>query len=74
MQHRVSHVHEINLVFRCHSALLMSPVVTEKREVHMAFSWIALQDMHTVDVRPLFLKDLLKEWVKGKECVFVSHH
>jgi 8-oxo-dGTP diphosphatase len=55
------HTHEINLVFRCHSALLMPPVVPEQREPHVAFSWIALQDMHTVDVRPSCLKDLLKE-------------
>lgn len=51
------HTHEINLVFSMRSQTLKCGVIPQRYEAHVAFAWVPMQELASIDVRPAVLKD-----------------
>ncbi|MDF3033587.1 MAG: mismatch repair protein MutT [Alphaproteobacteria bacterium] len=57
------HTHEINLIFKVHIQGLNPTITISQKEDHVAFRWIPLTEINTIDLRPAPLKSLLPRWM-----------
>lgn len=58
------HTHEYNFIFEILNHRLSFKNNVVSKESHIAFEWIALDKIATVDLRPDRLKQLLSRWLK----------
>jgi 8-oxo-dGTP diphosphatase len=60
---RCCHTHEINLIFKVAVPGLTINQPIFQQEEHVAFHWVSLETVNSVDLRPICLKQCLREWL-----------
>jgi 8-oxo-dGTP diphosphatase len=58
------HTHEINLIFMVNVPKLKCGDLISQKEDHVAFNWIPIDQLETIDLRPLYLKASISEWLR----------
>lgn len=59
------HTHEVNLIFQVNLKGIKHGVDITQKEAHVAFKWIPLNQMNTINLRPEILKNVIPQWVSG---------
>lgn len=57
------HTHEVNLIFGASFTEPLGRLEIPPREDHVAFKWVALDQLQSIDLRPEDLKELIPEWI-----------
>jgi 8-oxo-dGTP diphosphatase len=57
------HTHEINLIFKVSLKALNGLINIFQKEEHVAFQWLPLHEIDSLDFRPEPLKVLIPEWL-----------
>ena len=58
------HTHEVNLIFKVDIVELNCGDMVPQKEEHVAFKWIAIDQLEAFDLRPLPLKTSLLRWLE----------
>lgn len=68
------HTHEINLIFEVDVPGLNSSSAVGQKEEHVAFKWVSLRDLDTIDLRPTPLKLIIPEWLAQEKNEFYNNY
>lgn len=61
---RCCHTHEINFIFKANIPQINPMMTVAQKEDNVAFQWLPLKQLESIDLRPTTLKSLLPKWLE----------